>query len=137
MLWMNFRYTRYQKYLDPSSHTTRSNLNELIKNRDDNGTWSTVSNYAPKVAGHTPLGDLLPLILNTKKLKQNKYILPAVSKKNRFCKILRFSKSGFATFSNDAGCQKWPALSEKYRRSVMMMATKIKYILTLILTFIL
>ena len=34
-------------------------------------------------------------------------LLPAAIKKcPRFCKCLRFSKSGFDTFSNSAGCQK-------------------------------
>ena len=41
------------------------------------------------------------------------YILAEVSGKcPGFYKCLRFSKFGFATFSNSAGCQKSPAISE-------------------------
>ena len=48
------------------------------------------------------------------------HIQPLVSKKYPgVCKCLRFSKSGFATFSNSTGCQKWPALSESDQRSIM------------------
>ena len=34
---------------------------------------------------------------------------------------LRFSKSGFATFSNSTGCQKGTALSSSYRQIMMLM----------------
>ena len=46
-------------------------------------------------------------IQQTEVLTPAKVILAAVSGKcPEFCKCLRFSKSGFATFSNSAGCQK-------------------------------
>ena len=70
--------------------------------------------------------------------KKTQVILGAVSDKcPGFCKCSRFSKSGSATFSDSAGCQKWPALSTSYRRSVMMMATTINSIIVLLLTTIL
>ena len=63
-------------------------------------------------------------------------IIGAVSDKCLgFFKCLRFSKSGFATFSNSAGHQKWPALSASNRWSMIVMATTIKSILALLLTF--
>ena len=63
------------------------------------------------------------------------FVLGAVSDKcSGFCKCLRFSKSGFATFTNSAGHQKWPPLSSSDRRSMMVMMTTIKYILALLLT---
>ena len=48
-------------------------------------------------------------------------ILGAVSNKcPEFCKCLRCSKYGFATFSKSAGRQKWPSLSASDWRSVMV-----------------
>ena len=63
------------------------------------------------------------------------HILASVSGKcPGFCKCLRFLKSGFAAFSNSAGHKERPALSVSDRRSMMVMATTIKSILTLMLT---
>ena len=63
-------------------------------------------------------------------------ILCSVSNKcPGLCKCLRFSKSGFAIFSNSAGCQNWQSLSASDQLSMMVMATKINSILTLLLTY--
>ena len=43
----------------------------------------------------------------------------------RFCKCLRFSKSGFVTFSNSGGYQKWPALSTSNQSSTMEMSLRV------------
>ena len=62
-------------------------------------------------------------------------ILGAVSGKcPGFCKCLRFSNSGFATFSNSAGWKNRPALPSSNQRSMMVMATIINSILTLLTT---
>ena len=54
-------------------------------------------------------------------------VLGAVSDKcPGFCKCLKLPKSWFAIFSNSAGHQKWPALSESDGQMMMDMAEKNK-----------
>ena len=42
-----------------------------------------------------------------------------------FCKCLIFSKSGFTTFSNYLGCQKWTALSASDRRIMINFSLRV------------
>ena len=58
------------------------------------------------------------------------YIQGSVSEKcPRFCKYLRFSKSGLTRFSDFSGRQKGPALTARNRWSVVVMETRIESIL--------
>ena len=41
----------------------------------------------------------------------------------RFCKCLRFLKPAFATFLDFYGCQKLPAFSASFQKSVMVIVT--------------
>ena len=56
-------------------------------------------------------------------------------KVTRFCKCLRFSKSGFAIFSDFDGSPKLPALSSSDRQRVMVMETTTKVYINITVNF--